>query len=341
MSTNYYDDEHTRYNTGKPSGRQDDEATQFDSGVNDYNKEEGTQLDSQEHSGSGENASSGSKGKKQRKWATVAAGAGAGIIMGSGAALLSSFTSHPDDASEHTPDWVDDKVPVAHTVNDNMSFHDAFDAARAEVGSGGVFEWHGYIYSTYTEDEWNSMSQAEREEFGNHFDWKGGAPDNNDDVAVVAHEGGSAHNEPAPASHHEQHDTAEVASHDDAHVEQAHTGDDDHASNGYPAPDTEDDQEIEILGVTHDEESGMDIASATVGGHGAVIVDVDGDDIADVFGVDVNNDHEFGTGEMVDISGENIHMSSLGGVSATTDDYLTAETDAEPDYSNPSDDAGV
>ncbi len=35
------------------------------------------------------------------------------------------------------------------TVNDNMSFAEAFAAARAELGPGGVFEWHGQLYGTF------------------------------------------------------------------------------------------------------------------------------------------------------------------------------------------------
>ncbi len=35
------------------------------------------------------------------------------------------------------------------TVNDNMSFAEAFAAARAELGPGGVFEWNGQLYGTF------------------------------------------------------------------------------------------------------------------------------------------------------------------------------------------------
>ncbi len=35
------------------------------------------------------------------------------------------------------------------TVNDDMSFEEAFVAARAELGPGGLFAWHGQIYATF------------------------------------------------------------------------------------------------------------------------------------------------------------------------------------------------
>jgi len=41
----------------------------------------------------------------------------------------------------------------ATSVNDEMSFNEAFAAARAEVGPGGVFEWHGHSYNTYYAEE--------------------------------------------------------------------------------------------------------------------------------------------------------------------------------------------
>lgn len=57
-----------------------------------------------------------------------------------------------------------ESIKVAE-VSDNMSFKDAFNAARDQVGAGGVFRWHGGIYNTYTAEEWNSMSDAEKSDF--------------------------------------------------------------------------------------------------------------------------------------------------------------------------------
>ena len=66
-------------------------------------------------------------------------------------------------------------VPVAHNIDETMSFSEAFAAARAEVGAGGVFTWHGNVYSTYYENEWNNMSATERNEFASavrHTDYQ-------------------------------------------------------------------------------------------------------------------------------------------------------------------------
>ncbi|MDE6397117.1 MAG: hypothetical protein K2K84_07585, partial [Muribaculaceae bacterium] len=46
-----------------------------------------------------------------------------------------------------------------------MSFSTAFAAARAQVGAGGVFEWHGNLYGTYYLEEWDGMSNGQRSDF--------------------------------------------------------------------------------------------------------------------------------------------------------------------------------
>lgn len=54
---------------------------------------------------------------------------------------------------------------VSDAVNDDMSFNEAFAAARADVGAGGVFEWEGDLYGTYYKEEWEDLSPAETEEY--------------------------------------------------------------------------------------------------------------------------------------------------------------------------------
>lgn len=56
-------------------------------------------------------------------------------------------------------------MDVATSVNDSMSFNQAFAAARHEVGAGGLFVWHGHTYGTYYESEWNAMSAEDKEQY--------------------------------------------------------------------------------------------------------------------------------------------------------------------------------
>lgn len=60
---------------------------------------------------------------------------------------------------------IGETVEVAHNVNDDMSFSEAFAAARHEVGPGGVFTWHGNVYGTYYANEWNSMTDEEKADY--------------------------------------------------------------------------------------------------------------------------------------------------------------------------------
>ena len=59
-------------------------------------------------------------------------------------------------------------VPVASSVNGNMTFDEAFAAARNELGAGGIFSWHGNTYGTYYADEWDGFSDEYKNAFGSY-----------------------------------------------------------------------------------------------------------------------------------------------------------------------------
>lgn len=126
--------------------------------------------------------------KKNVIWGKAMSGAATGVVLGAASTLLTSGTP-PTSIEVHEevphPEWTDGEIQVATAVNDDMTFSEAFEAARAETGEGGVFEWHGYIYSTYTEDEWNNMTADERAEYGSHLNWVGDVTADKDEVPVV------------------------------------------------------------------------------------------------------------------------------------------------------------
>lgn len=64
----------------------------------------------------------------------------------------------------------DEGLRVAQ-VDDNKSFAQAFADARAQVGAGGVFEWHGKVYNTFYKEEWDKMSSHERAEWQSKVDY--------------------------------------------------------------------------------------------------------------------------------------------------------------------------
>ena len=67
--------------------------------------------------------------------------------------------------TEHLPDGGIEAADVSNIVTENMSFNEAFAAARADVGSGGVFEWKGNLYGTYYKEEWDNLSPEETQEY--------------------------------------------------------------------------------------------------------------------------------------------------------------------------------
>lgn len=288
-----------------------DEKTIFDN--------ENTQYQSQHHensSPSSEVVTNKNVPNKKPMWQRAAIGAGTGFAAGVAATVLTSGTTQAQvqeqeqdqlvaDTDNHLA-GVDGEVSVASSVNDDMSFGQAFAAARAEVGPGGVFEWHGGIYNTYYEEEWGNMSAAERAEFGSHFSW-------------------NEHHNDHTTNLHTQATTDEVTV---TAVEHPGSEDVKPVSINEPTADnvsTESDHEVEILGVVHDD-SGMNIGGMMINGHEAVVLDVDGDMTFDIIGVDMNDNHEFEDGELADISDAGVTVDHLGGISEPDIDQALDET---------------
>ena len=301
-----FDGENTQYQS------HDEEATQYDDAYNNEN----TKTEETETSDNKDNAAKGEK----PIWKKVAVGAGSGIFLGSAATLLSASAplghaegeNAEEEGSETHPEWTDGEVSVASSVSDDMSFSEAFTAARTEVGSGGVFEWHGNIYSTFTEDEWNGMTAEQIDEYGSHFSWH--SDNSSTETASSTHSSTSSHS--------------------------AHATDEVEVSEVTQASHTEEvavvdvDPEVEVLGVVHDEESGANIAGLAVDGQEVVLIDVNGDETFDVMGADVNGDQQLTQNEMVDISGQNITVNDLGGISNPDGSLYASNNSNEIDYTN-------
>lgn len=281
-----------------------DEATQLDNSR--FAADEATQFDDREQPV--QTPAAPAQPQKRSVGKRVAIAFGASAALGAGAAVLMSATpadSTDDDdiVSPDHPEWTDGQVAVATTVDDSMSFGEAFNAARDEVGAGGVFEWHGYIYSTYTAEEWDSMSQEERDEYGSHFSWQGGAAGTTAEADPMPGSAGSGSSAATAST------AAAPQGEGPDYTAGAHEG---QAEVVAVSDDDIDDSGIEVLGVQHDSESGMTYASITMGGHDAVLVDIDSDDTFEVLAVDANDDHQISDNEMIDISADNITAQGLG-----------------------------
>lgn len=171
---------------------------------------------------------------------------------------------------------VADEIPHAH-VSDSMSFSEAFAAARAEVGPGGSFTWHGKVYGTYYKNEWDSMSSQEQRDFQT-------AAINGEHATAPGHEASQANNyayakpvDPEPVQEPEPYD--EPKGHEVTLVD----------------PEPVSDDEVRVLGIDQvmDEDGQLhEAALIDFGGNVAMVVDTDGDNVYDVMAADFNGDGE-------------------------------------------------
>ena len=114
--------------------------------------------------------------KEGSAWKHVTLGGVSGILMGAGLlyagqVVAATNTVVPEETADTETEEAqqveganESTLPVAQ-IHNEMSFGEAFAAARAEVGPGGVFIWHGGIYNTYTADEWNAMTPQQKNDF--------------------------------------------------------------------------------------------------------------------------------------------------------------------------------
>ena len=217
--------------------------------------------------------------------------------------------------------------PMASGISDDMSFAQAFAAARAQVGAGGAFEWHGQVYGTYYKNEWDAMSSQERHDF---------------QVAAIrgSHSDASAHDTGyAGTSHHAAGVVDDGSTGKYTYEPQDETGRQDVVQ-----VDTVDDDEVRILGLesVQDEDGNtINIAAFDINGERAMLVDIDNDRVMDVLVHDDNGDGQISEDEMEDVSSYNITVDDVqarmqqDGGTVTAQDYATndvAQADVAPGY---------
>jgi hypothetical protein len=190
-----------------------------------------------------------------------------------------------DFVTIETPDMIvniDESISIAESVNDDMTFDEAFAAARAEVGAGGAFEWRGGVYGTYYAEEWESMSAEEKAEFGDQFEF------------IAADEA-----EPEPI---------------DVTVDELLAAEDEVVAVPEPAVDPEPEIEVEVDNVYHVEDAHGNEASfieVAVDGEDVHLVDEDGDGVIDVMVYDENGDGVIDEAEMFDVSEEGLMVEDF------------------------------
>ena len=302
---------------------------------------------------------------KNSNWRQVVIGGVSVIALGgvASAALAATTNNTADDADSDETSLtgvdgaahVDGSVPVAQ-VSDDMSFSDAFNAAHDQVGPGGVFVWHGQVYSTFTDNEWNSMTPAEQAEFGSHVHVQY-AESSHTSSQSTNHEAAVAEvvaEQPATTTEHQNEQVAHVDDTNNGTPEQqevqvevqeppvtvaqqpTNTGNVPEGGEEVIGGVSHVEPEVEVLAyetISNEDGNQMDLAVVSVGGQEMGIYDVNQDGTADLMAIDANNNQQIEENEIHDISSENISMQALH------DDYI-AQNDPSmqgPDYINDGD----
>lgn len=213
-----------------------------------------------------------------KTWKPVTISGFTGILMGAGAMHVAQNVDLSTSANEET-----EQLAVAKT-HDDLSFREAFDAARAEMGPGGVFRWHGNLYNTYTADEWQAMSESEKDEFAERIAPEVSPADIDTDLVAANEEVEDTENADVVVAEE---------SNDDANLT---------AANDQPLESGDDDVRVVGFGeVTLDNGRNVTVQEIDVNGQRVAVIDLDQDGEADIAMSDLNNNREMDDGEVIDL----------------------------------------
>ena len=205
-----------------------------------------------------------------KTWKPVTIGGFTGILMGAGAMHISQSVASAASVDEG------EQMPELKPL-DELSFREAFDTARAEMGPGGVFRWHGNLYNTYTADEWQAMSDERKEELAQEVDPEISPEDIDTDVVTV--------NETADSPQTEANETSDPL-----------------LSEASEAEDDSDD--VRVIGqgeVTLQNGRNVTVQELEVNGQRVAVIDVDQDGTADIAMTDLNHNRQMDEGEVIDL----------------------------------------
>ena len=254
-------------------------------------------------------------------WREVSISGVKGIVWGAASVLFTGAANALDDPDAPTPNQEEEQqqesveftsdgtIPTATSVTDDMSFGEAFAAARQEMGPGGVFEWHGNIYNTYYAEEWNSMNQEEQANFGSHITTSGGN-----------------HEEQSQPNPQEQEQQQEQQQQGQQHQEQQEQ-------------QQEVEPELEILSIENyvDEEGPYTGVDMIIAGNYAVALDDGSDDSIEFLAIDANANGNFEDNEILEVADSGLTISQLQDEALNS---MLANGSDMPDYINDADPSG-
>ena len=230
-------------------------------------------------------------------------------------------------------------------MDQNLSFGQAFEAARNAIGPGGVFHWHGNIYNTYRLEEWNAMSASDRAHFAQQVQ-----PEIQPGEGRIRNHHEVAYNDgksEEPLNHKSEDDNKSKPDGTEKPDGPEKTEPEKPFDPNNPDPDTPnppDDGEIHVLGYTNVEIEGQEhFAGHLYDGDHIYLIDIDKDDNHeyDIAISDNNKDGKLTMNESIDISEyhytrERLFIDAVlegtsNQVATNTQDDISPDT---PDYVN-------
>ena len=218
----------------------------------------------------------------KENWKPVTISGMTGILMGAGTMYATQSL-----ATDETPAVVElNEQPLQEaSVEGCKSFRDAFEAARAELGAGGVFRWHGNIYSTYTAEEWNAMSTEEKNLFAQRVKPEVSAADIDTNEIAKAESTADEDVQVASVQGEGQVAQAQVVAEESSNVQS-------------------DDDDVRVIGfgdVNLADGLSVTVEELEINGQRVAIIDVDKDGVGDFAMSDLNNNQRADEGEVIDL----------------------------------------
>lgn len=265
------------------------------------------------------------RSSRVKKVAGVAGVAAAGVA--SGVVFTSMASGGNDDQSTQADAAQADAAQATHTavpagnvkvaeVSDDMSFDEAFASARKQVGAGGVFEWKGKLYGTYYKNEWDAMSQADKDQYAANVFGTPQAKVHNDnsqeqpqkDMAedTDAEQNTNVQKDMAEDTDAEQNTNVQkVSDQTDNQQDMAEVGSGEDGKYNIQ-------QVYGATTVTDDDGNPMTMVGAKVNGHNAILCDINQDDNIDSMLIDANDDDQITEDEIIPIPQGSVLVSELG-----------------------------
>lgn len=223
----------------------------------------------------------------------AAAGVAAGVVFTS---MASGDNPEPTTQAAHTA------VPAGNVkvaeVSDDMSFDEAFASARKQVGAGGVFEWRGKLYGTYYKNEWDAMSQADKDQYAANVFGTPQAKVHNENIQEPPRKD-------MPEDAEQNTNVQKVSDQTNNQQDRAEAGSDEGGRYNIQ-------QVYGVRIVTDNNGNPMTMVEAKVNGHNAILCDINQDDKIDSMAIDANDDGQITQDEIIPVPQGSVLVSELG-----------------------------